>query len=298
MIACWFLTGLALRAAEIPFPSALDGEAVVECRLSDINREGLVLGNGDLKGLLWDREGTLCVRVTKNDLWDARVDTSQDPPMLRVDIPNQKWSGGGNPPSYAKPYPQPRCAAVIVIGDAAAPAVWRSIRAGGEVNEWRRQGDVGLMAVAGPNMVSAGYRHDFPPAGEASFTALKFRISGNAGAQYYVNIFARTGEPLVESGWIDSPSHRRRISFAIPAGSRVGAVEFYVQSKTGARAENRIRDIIFQGVRRRWPFFPAWGIRGCSRPGSTSAARCSRGAWQRQGGHNRTRPGRSKCLSH
>lgn len=112
----------APAAARIAFPAALDGAAVTQSSIADINRNGLVLGNGDLSALLWERQGTLCLRVTKNDVWDARVDTSADPPMLRVDIPNQKWSGGsGSPPSYAKPYPQPRCAAIIRLGEMTKP---------------------------------------------------------------------------------------------------------------------------------------------------------------------------------
>jgi hypothetical protein len=87
------------RAAEkIPFVEALNAAAVVPDRLDDINRHALVLGNGDLSGLLWERNGVLCLRVTKNDVWDARVDTSRDPPMLQVDIPNQKWKGGSSSP--------------------------------------------------------------------------------------------------------------------------------------------------------------------------------------------------------
>ena len=68
----------AMQAAECPYPAALDAAAVVESRIADVNREALVLGNGDLIGLLWERSGTLCLRVAKNDIWDARVDTSQD----------------------------------------------------------------------------------------------------------------------------------------------------------------------------------------------------------------------------
>ena len=83
------------RESEIPYPITLDAAAVVQSRISDINREALVLGNGDLNALLWDRNGTLCLRVGKNDVWDARVDTSRDVPLMKVDVPNRKWSGGG-----------------------------------------------------------------------------------------------------------------------------------------------------------------------------------------------------------
>jgi hypothetical protein len=234
--------------AEIPYPDALQRAAVTESQISDIDRQALVLGNGDLSGLLWERNGVLCLRVTKNDVWDARVDTSRDPPILRVDIPNQKWSGGsGNPPSYYHSYPQPRCAAIIRFGDDAEAAGWQTIRAEGRVNEWVRQGGAGIMAVEGPSTVSAGYRYNVSPSLDTSFKSLAFRISGNAAAQYYVNIFGRDGKALVESGWVDSPQAEREVTFAVPAGSQVGAVEIYVQSKGGARAENRIRQISLKG---------------------------------------------------
>jgi hypothetical protein len=174
-----------LAAERVPFPDALDAAAVAQDRIDDIERRALVLGNGDLSGLLWERNGVLCLRVTKNDVWDARVDTSQDPPMLQVDIPNQKWKGGtSSPPSYGNPYPQPRCAAIIRLGAPAEDGAWQKVRAQGKVNEWRRQDEAGLMIVEGAGTVSAGYRFNLPPALEATFKALTFRISGNAPAQY------------------------------------------------------------------------------------------------------------------
>jgi hypothetical protein len=105
-----------------PFPAALDQAAVVQSQITDIHREALVLGNGDLIALLWERDGALCLRVAKNDIWDARIDTSQDLPLMKVDVPHNKWSGGGYPPSWKKPYPQPRCAAVVCIGPSRGEA--------------------------------------------------------------------------------------------------------------------------------------------------------------------------------
>ncbi len=119
--------GVAVSAGEtIPYPAALDAAAVSESRLANLNSEALVLGNGDLNALLWERNGALCLRVAKNDIWDARVDTSQDPPLMKVDVANNKWSGGGYPPSWKKPYPRPHCAAVIRIGSAGSEAANQS----------------------------------------------------------------------------------------------------------------------------------------------------------------------------
>jgi hypothetical protein len=102
--------------AEPPYPEALDAAAVVESKIEDLRREALLVGNGDLNGLFYERRGALCLRISKNDIWDARVDTSQDPPMVKVDVPNHKWTGGGTNPSYNKPYPTPRTAAIVNFG--------------------------------------------------------------------------------------------------------------------------------------------------------------------------------------
>jgi hypothetical protein len=232
----------------IPFPAALDASAVVQSRTSDLHREALMLGNGDLQGLLWERNGTLCLRISKNDVWDARVDTSQDVPLMRVDVPNQTWSGGGYPPSWKKPYPQPRCAAVVKIGSAEPETgVWRCIRAGGKFNEWLRQEESGIMAIEGASGASAGYRWIFDAAQTGPFTSLKFRIAGTLGARYYVNVLASQGKHPVESGWRDTPATEQEVSFPIPVGSHVSAVELYVMTKDGDRAENRIGGIVLEG---------------------------------------------------
>lgn len=114
-----FVSLLSLATAgNIPYPQALDAAAVLEDRLDAIGRRALPLGNGDLNALLWDRDGALCLRVTKNDIWDARIDTSQDPPLLRMDLRNRSWTGGTNRVSSWSdhPFPQARCAAIVRLG--------------------------------------------------------------------------------------------------------------------------------------------------------------------------------------
>jgi hypothetical protein len=232
-------------AQDIPYPSALDAAAVSQTRIADLNREALTLGNGDLNALLWERHGGLCLRVAKNDVWDARVDTSADPPLLKVDLANQKWTGGeGNVPSWGKPYPTPRPAAVVSIGAPGAGA-WHCIRAGGTVNEWLRRDDTGVMAIEGGAGASAGYRWNVVPPRTAPFTNLKFKITGTGGARYYVNVYAPTGREFVASGWRDTPEAEQDVAF--PLNSPVAAVELFIMTKNGARAENRIRDITLTG---------------------------------------------------
>ena len=232
-------------AAEIPYPSALDRAAVHETQIANLDREALTLGNGDLNALLWERDGSLCLRVAKNDVWDARVDTSADPPLLQVDVANQKWAGGaGDVPSYGRPYPTPLCAAVVRIGAGKSPA-WRCTRAVGKVNEWVRQSpDVGVMAIEGEAGASAGFLANLP-ATAGRFQRLQFKISGSTGAQYYVTLHSSAG--VKESGWQNSPATEATISFEPPAGGRIQGVEIYILTKNGQRVENRLGEITLTG---------------------------------------------------
>lgn len=241
------LAGLApckATAREIPYASVLDAAVIVQPRIADLNREALALGNGDLNALLWERNGTLCLRVAKNDVWDARVDTSADPPLLKVDIANQKWSGGGgNVPSWGKPYPSPRAAAIVTIG-APASGVWQVIRAGGKVNEWARQGaDIGLMTIEGSAGASAGWQAFVPQT--ARCDKLRFKISGTPGARYYVTLNSSAG--VKESGWKDSPATEETVAFNAPPNGHITGFLIYIMSKDGKRAENRIRGITLTG---------------------------------------------------
>jgi hypothetical protein len=91
--------------------------------MKDGRLEGLVIGNGDLYGLVWDREGELFLRMTKNDIWDARVDTSKDGPLPKVDIGAGKVTGkrGGQSSWKDHVYPQPRCAVALRLGPVPNP---------------------------------------------------------------------------------------------------------------------------------------------------------------------------------
>ena len=106
----------------IPYRDALAKADVKLVEMGDARLEGLIIGNGDLYGLVWDRDGELFLRMTKNDVWDARVDTSKDGPMPTVDIAAGTVTGKrGAPPSWDKLYPQPRCAIALRLGPTPKP---------------------------------------------------------------------------------------------------------------------------------------------------------------------------------
>ena len=105
-------------ATPLPYPGALQEAGVTVSKMSDGQSESLIIGNGDLYGIAWEKEGGLFLRITKNDVWDARVDTSKDGPMPKVNIRTRAVIGSkGAPPSYdANSFPEPVCAAALRIG--------------------------------------------------------------------------------------------------------------------------------------------------------------------------------------
>jgi len=123
-VACWVVCSNAMLVNagqpakhSTPFPDALAAADVTLKTMNNGNTESLMLGNGDLYGVLWRKGGGLFMRITKNDIWDARVDTSKDGPLPKVDIATGKITGSrGAPPSYKKLYPQPRCAGALRFG--------------------------------------------------------------------------------------------------------------------------------------------------------------------------------------
>ena len=65
----------------IPFVQALDNAAVSVERLDSILEQALIIGNGNINALVYSDSGNLELVLTKNDVWDARLDTTLDPPL-------------------------------------------------------------------------------------------------------------------------------------------------------------------------------------------------------------------------
>jgi hypothetical protein len=107
----------------IPYPEALQDAGVALSEMADGQSESLIVGNGDLYGIVWGKEGGIQLRITKNDIWDARVDTSKDGPLPKVNIRTRAVTGStGAPPSYGNAFPQPLCAAALRIGGTSPVA--------------------------------------------------------------------------------------------------------------------------------------------------------------------------------
>ncbi len=126
VISC---TGLTTgKDQDVPFREALEAAAVIQSPMAAEIPGSMILGNGDLNGILWIKKGRLRFSITKNDACDGRHVTANDPDMCTIDVKNRKWNvppGAGFPPSWSTPYPTPLiCGYVDFSGDEAAnPAI-------------------------------------------------------------------------------------------------------------------------------------------------------------------------------
>ena len=119
-LACWVVCCVFGAAwGDVPFPEAIDRAAVRQEQLDSILDNALILVNGDINALLYGEGPRLVLRLTKNDVWDSRIDTSMNPPLLKVDVKGKRLIGLGNAPmSWDKPYPSARLCADVVLGAA------------------------------------------------------------------------------------------------------------------------------------------------------------------------------------
>jgi alpha-L-fucosidase 2 len=135
-----YLLLLTLAAAtsrgEAPYPAALERAAVAVATLAEPIHDAIILGNGDLNALVFAEGEDLVVRITKNDVWDARLETTLDPPLPTLarlkelgsgPWPDRNWilPEGVAPPEtdsyHANAYPCPRICGVLRIAGAARP---------------------------------------------------------------------------------------------------------------------------------------------------------------------------------
>lgn len=129
MIAAWWPT--AARAADIPYPTALNAAAVNLPDVSDISKKGLVVGNGELNAIVYSSGNEIRLRVSKNDCWDMRINTDENSPLPIVDVAKQTFTGeqGKAPPSWEK-YVHPTAIPCtdIALAAAAGQTAWKSAR--------------------------------------------------------------------------------------------------------------------------------------------------------------------------
>jgi hypothetical protein len=113
----------ACAAPPIAYPDALAAAAVSESRISDIRDQAFVVGNGEMNTIIYSSGNDLHLRISKNDCWDMRVDTQDDPPLPVVDITAGTATGHGDAGSWKHPYPTALPVAELVLGADGQTAV-------------------------------------------------------------------------------------------------------------------------------------------------------------------------------
>ena len=108
-------TGVKIYAQTISFPGALNSAAIIQSSICSLDTNGMIIGNGDINALIYSAKDQLIMNLAKNDVWDARLITEKDMPLLSVNVEAHSWKGGGQPPSWDNPYPTQTPPALIRI---------------------------------------------------------------------------------------------------------------------------------------------------------------------------------------
>jgi hypothetical protein len=225
--------------------NALESAAVQQSTLASLTDNSLLLGNGDVNALLYAGTTGLKLRLTKNDVWDARIDTSSDPALAVINIPAHTISGGSSsPPSWNPAYPCPLTCAVLDLTSSAASG-WQQIRAEGTVNTWVYTNGLAVMSIQGSAGASCGWQ------GAANtgsvYTNVHVRLSGTANARYFVEVITSSGQYVGGSGWQNTPASEQDAYFALPANTVVSQLILYAWTTDGALAQNRYSFVELRG---------------------------------------------------
>jgi hypothetical protein len=253
---------------QIAFPAALDSAAISVERLDRIQDDALLLGNGDINALLYSSPEELCMMLTKNDVWDARLITANDPPLPKLRWIKQaasELSPGGNTEIHEDgfcrsrrdgyhdyPYPFPKPCAQLVFGDTASARYWTVVRAGESQNAFLPQNDGAVMRIAGEAGCSNGYGISLEGQCLSGATRLCIELSGTPNARFFIDVLnaADANDRFgLHTGWIDSPTDESTHQFELTEPDKHVQLILYTWSTDGKLAENRIRRIVLKNAR-------------------------------------------------
>jgi hypothetical protein len=255
----------AKAEATIPFTDALEQAAIAVDRLDSILEHGLILGNGDVNALLHSEHGQLQLMLTKNDVWDARLDSKLDPPIPTLKLIKQLgatqpppggnaslratgWANRGSDSYHAHPYPCPRACARLVLGDPTVRLFWRRIRAEGKLNSWQASETGAVMSIEGKAEASNGYALGPLDLNTDELNRLRVKISGTANARFYIDVMDAQMQAVFKTGWLKTPLAAEQQIFDLPPGRDVDRVILYTWTEDGQRAENHFHELAIEGA--------------------------------------------------
>ncbi len=74
------------KKTAIPYSQALNDAVIVVENPDNILDGSLIIGNGDINALVYSDSASILMNLTKNDVWDARVESENDPPIPTLDL--------------------------------------------------------------------------------------------------------------------------------------------------------------------------------------------------------------------
>lgn len=178
-VVVFVIAQIPMAAQIIPYPDALNNAAIIQSSIDDLDSEAMIIGNGDINALIYSKENNLVMHLAKNDVWDARLVTAEDPPLLNVNVKEHSWMGGGRPASWNHPYPTQTPPAVIIIESAGEVKKTRidlklgaaSIKTSLDEATVRALSQSNVFYIESNNNVSLqGFSQSFLPAAEKSQT--------------------------------------------------------------------------------------------------------------------------------
>ena len=91
---------------QVPYADIIEDARIETNSLQSPTMEALIQGNGDIHSLVYAQGKQIILRLAKNDVYDARIETADDLELAKIDIVTGKTSRKLTlPPSWDKPYP-------------------------------------------------------------------------------------------------------------------------------------------------------------------------------------------------
>jgi alpha-L-fucosidase 2 len=151
-----------------------------------------------------------------------------------IDRPDRAWEDQPEV-EIAAPVPEP------------APAAWRQIRAQGNANSFRFDGECAVMRIEGKAEASNGWRMDLCTIDTNKYRRLEAVVGGTANAKVYVDALDFEGRSIANTTWQPSPREPETLTLDLPLDRTAMAVAVYTWTNDGAPAENRLRSLRFVG---------------------------------------------------
>ena len=256
--------------AQIPFKEQLDQANISVYSMNTyIEEYGLLIGNGDLNGIVYEDAGNLAIRLTKNDIWDARLPVEEDNSLPTIKRLKEMVEEEGWPPPHPKsgwwnqrilpkgeptkpysydlyPYPCPVSCGQIRIGEKPLKSHWKNIRElGTSHSAWETHGEVTIMSLSGSKEASNGFASKELQFNTDQYPQIKVNLRGTPNARYFIQLFQNGNQSVYSSLWIDAPQKKSENTLTLPSGKMIDTVYLYAMTMDGKRAQVEYTSVEF-----------------------------------------------------